>query len=179
MKYSEFRRLAMKQDLYLKLIWRFGVDLEHGTREEIETVPTRLLGIRKIVAVRSWEYGFDLEVPGSPGEVSQLQIRRASHFEFQDGILSVFRPGYRPMTNQELNKLREVEKAFQENPDISFGETMRVLTPQYEYVWHNRRKMSDDGSQELIFDKNVRGDLALKYRVYTDRQGTRPLIEVF
>lgn len=175
MNYSEFRRIAMQRELYLKLIWRFGVDLEHGTEAEVMTVPARLLGLRKIVAVRSREYGFDLEVPNSPGETSQLQIRRASHFEFNDGVLSVFRPGYRPMTDVEQRKLRELEAAMQANPDISFWGTMQVLTPKYKHLWYDRRKKSEDGRQELIFDKNVRGDLALKYQVFTDQQGTQLL----
>lgn len=175
MKYSEFRKIAKEQELYLKLIWRFGVDLEHGTEAEVMTVPARLLGLRKIVAVRSREYGFDLEVPNSPGKTSQLQVRRASHFEFSNGVLSVFQPGYRPLTDKELSKLREMEAQIQANPDISFWGIMQVLTPKYKHLWYDRRKKSDDGSQELIFDKNVRGELALKYLVFTDPQGTQLL----
>ena len=175
MKYSEFRRIAKAQEVYLKLIWRFGVDLEHGTEAEVRTVPSRLLGLRKIVAVRSREYGFDLETPNSPGETLQLQIRRASHFEFNDGVLSVFRPGYRPMTDVEQRKLREVEAAMQTNPDISLWGVMKILTPKYEYLWSRRKTQPVDGGPELIFDKNVRGELALKYLVFTDPQGTQLL----
>lgn len=177
MKYSEFRRIAAQQSLYLKLIWRYGIDLEHGTEEEINTVPARLLGIRKIVAVRSREYGFDLEVVNSPEETSQLQIRRASHFEFDNGVLSVFNAGYRPMTNTEQKKLNEVEAAMKANPDISFWRVMKMLTPKYEYLWTRRKKQPADGGPELIFDINVRGDLALKYQVFTDRQATQLLVE--
>ena len=175
MNYSEFRRIAMQQELYLKLIWRFGIDLVHGTEEEVNTVPARLLGLRRIVAVRSREYGFDLEVPNSPGETSQLQIRRASHFEFSDGVLSVFRPGYRPMTDVEQRKLRELEAAMQANPDISLWGVMKILTRKYEYLWSRRKTQPADGGPELIFDVNVRGDLALKYQVFTDRKGTQLL----
>ncbi len=174
MTLTEFKRMAQKKPLALELLWRYG-------KTEFEPW---LRGVRPIVAVRS--YGFDLglltnEGLGNPKQkTSCLSVERAGLFELEGDILSIYNSGCRPATEDEQEVLDGWAKKLAENPNISYGakkEYFRTFVSAkkrkstrrkgYEYLMDNRRWDTDPATgRELIFDKSVRGELALKYRVH-------------
>ena len=174
MTLTEFKRMAQKSPLGLELLWRYG-------KTEF---PPWLQGVRPIVAVRS--YGFDLAMLTTEGlsdprqKPSRLPIERASLFKLEGDILSVYSSGCRPATEDEQEALDSWAKKVEKNPNVSywsqkehfrtFANAKKSKTARkkgYEYLIQNRRREIDpDTGRELIFDKTVRGGLALKYRVH-------------
>ncbi len=174
MTLTEFKREAQKKPLALELIWRYG-------KTEFEPW---LQGVRRIAAVRS--YGFDLEIKTTDGlrdpeqKTSELCIKRAAQFELTGDILSVYDSGYRPATEAEQEALDGWAKKVEENPDVSYWaqqQFFRTFTSEkgkpsgrrtgYEYLIDDRRwKIDPATGRELIFDRCVRGELALQYRVH-------------
>lgn len=84
MTLTQFKQLAQESPIALELIWRYGAT---------EFAPW-LSGVRRIVAVRS--YGFDLDILSTEGlsdpsqKTSQLRVERATQFQLDSDILSVF-----------------------------------------------------------------------------------------
>lgn len=174
MTLTEFKREAQKKPLALELIWRYG-------KTEFEPW---LQGVRRIVAVRS--YGFDLEIKTTDGlrdpeqKTSCLSVERAGLFELEGDILSVYNSGCRPATEAEQEALDGWAKKMEENPNISYWaekQFFRTFTSRkgrpsghrtgYEYLIRDRQREIDPATgRELIFDRCVRGELALKYRVH-------------
>ncbi len=174
MTLTEFKREAQKKPLALELIWRYG-------KTEFEPW---LRGVRRIAAVRS--YGFDLELQTTEGlrdpeqKTSELYIKRAAQFELTGDILSVYDSGYRPATEAEQEALDGWTKKVEENPDVSYWAqqqffrtfTRETGTPPgrgrgYVYLTRDRKPKLDPATgRELIFDRCVRGELALQYRVH-------------
>lgn len=174
MTLTEFKRTAQKTPMGLELLWRYG---------KTEFQPW-LQGVRPIVAVRS--YGFDLGLLTTEGfddpkqKISCLTVGRASLFELEGDILSIYSSGCRPATEDEQEVLDGWAKKATENSNISCWakkEYFRTfVSPKrqksnrrkgYEYLINNRRWEIDPATgRELIFDKAVRGELALKYRVH-------------
>lgn len=164
MRYSEFCRMAKEKDVYLELLYRFGDDVEKNPASQ----PARLLGQRKIVAVRS--YGFDVEDATDKEKTSQLRIERVAQYDYTDGILSVFGIGERPATKEEQEVFDSWQEKQQANPDLSYwsmvGHFMNSKSKDYRYLLNQRRRRTDEATgREILWDKNVRGDLILKYRV--------------
>jgi len=174
MTLAEFKREAQRTPMGLELLWRYG---------KAEFAPW-LQGVRPIVAVRS--YGFDLGLLTTEGlsdpkqRTSQLPVERAGLFELEGDILSIYKSGLRPATEDEQEVLDGWAKKLEKNPDISYWaqkEYFRTATSAkrpksnrrkgYEYLMTDRRWDIDPATgRELIFDKTVRGELALKYRVH-------------
>lgn len=174
MTLTEFKRMAKEKPVALELLWRYGAT---------EFAPW-LSGIRRVVAVRS--YGFDLEILSTEGltdqsqKTSRLCVERAALFQFDGDILSVYNSGCRPATEAEQDALDGWAQKLEENPNISYWSQKHYFQTftstkgkpsghrsGYEYLLQNRRREIDpESGRELIFDKNVRGELALKYRVY-------------
>lgn len=173
MTLSEFKKLAQEKTVTLELLWRFG---------ETEFAPW-LRGARRIVAVRS--YGFDLELLTTEGmsnpaqTTSALTVERASLFEMDGNTISIYKSGCRPATEAEQEALDAWAQHTLKNPDVSFWAQKKFFRTfvatkgkvdgrrkGYEYLIDARRREIDPGTgRELIFDKSVRGDLALQYRV--------------
>lgn len=178
MTLNEFKRKAEETPLALELLWRFG---------KTSDFEPWLQGARRITAVRS--YGFDLELNTTEGlrdteqKTSQLRVERSALFELDGDILSIYKSGCRPATEDEQEALDGWARKQKENPDAGywamtnyFRSFVSVTGRQnvrrrkggkgYEYLIGNRRRKIDpDTGRELVFDKNVRGELALKYRV--------------
>lgn len=174
MTLTEFKREAQKKPLALELIWRYG-------KTEFEPW---LQGVRRIVAVRS--YGFDLEIKTTDGlrdpeqKTSRLSVERAGLFELEGDILSVYNSGCRPATEAEQEVLDGWAKKMEENPNVSYWakkQFFRTFTSKkgqpagrrtgYEYLIDDRRwKIDPATGREFIFDRCVRGELALQYRVH-------------
>lgn len=175
MTLTEFKRMAKERPIALELLWRYG---------KTEFAPW-LSGVRRIVAVRS--YGFDLEILSTEGltdqnqKTSRLCVERAAQFQLDGDILSVYKSGCRPATEAEQDALDGWTRKQEENPDISYWsmkQYFRTFTSTkgkpsghrscYEYLLRDRRREIDQSiGRELIFDKNVRGELALQYKVHS------------
>ena len=174
MTLTEFKRMAEEKIIAMELLWRYGAT---------EFAPW-LSGVRRIVAVRS--YGFDLEILSTEGlsdtsqKMSRLGVERAAQFQLDGDILSVYKSGCRPATEAEQEALDSLAQKVEENPDMSYWAmqhhfwtfTSAKGRPSgrrscYEYLLRDRRRKIDpDTGRELIFDKNVRGELALQYKVH-------------
>lgn len=178
MTLNEFKRKAEEKPVALELLWRFG---------QTSGFAPWLQGARRIAAVRS--YGFDLELNTTEGlndpnqTTSQLRVERSALFELEGDILSIYSSGCRPATEDEQEVLDGWAKMQTENPDVSrwamtkyFRSFVSANGRQnarrhkggkgYEYLIEDRRRKIDPGTgRELIFNKNVRGELALQYRV--------------
>lgn len=174
MTLTEFKRTAQEKPIALELLWRYG---------KTEFQPW-LRGVRPIVAVRS--YGFDLGLLTTEGlgdpkqETSRLSVERANLFELEGDILSIYNSGRRPATEDEQEVLDGWAEKAAKNPNVSywarknyFQTFVSAKKPKanrrkgYEYLIDNRcREIDPATGRELIFDKTVRGELALKYRVH-------------
>ncbi len=162
----------------LELLWRFG---------KTSGFAPWLQGARRIMAVRS--YGFDLEVHSTEGlrdpeqKTTQLRVERSALFELDGDIFSIYNSGCRPATEDEQEAMDDWDRKAAESSDVSrwsmvkhFRSFVSTTGRQnvrrrkggkgYEYLIQDRRgKIDPSTGRELVFDKNVRGELALKYRV--------------
>lgn len=178
MTLNGFKKAAQERPISLELLWRFG---------KTSGFAPWLCGPRRIVAVRS--YGFDLALNTTEGlsdpeqKTSELRVERSAQFELDGDILSVYKGGCRPATEDEQEAMDSWARKAAESPNASYWSMVRhfrsfVSTTGrqnvrrrkggrgYEYlIQDRRRKIDPDTGRELVFDKNVRGELALKYRV--------------
>lgn len=178
MTLNGFKRAAQERPISLELLWRFG---------ETSGFAPWLCGPRRIAAVRS--YGFDLALNTTEGlldpgqKTSQLRVERSALFQLDGDILSIYKGGCRPATEDEQEAIDGWERKAAQSPNASYWRMVgyfRSFTSTtgrqnvrrrkggrgYEYLIQDRRRKIDPATgRELVFDKNVRGELALKYRV--------------
>lgn len=178
MTLNGFKRAAQERPISLELLWRFG---------ETSGFAPWLCGPRRIAAVRS--YGFDLALNTTEGlldpgqKTSQLRVERSALFQLDGDILSIYKGGCRPATEDEQEAMDGWTLKEAESPNVGYWRMVgyfRSFTSTtgrqnarrrkggkgYEYLIHDRRREIDPATgRELVFDKNVRGELALKYRV--------------
>ena len=175
MTLNEFKKLAQERSVTLELFWRFG---------KTEFDPW-LRGPRRIVAVRS--YGFDLELLTTEGlrdptqKTSELRVEYASLFELSGDILSIYKSGCRPATEDEQEALDGWDAKVAQDPNLTAWAQKNYFRTfvsakkkpdgrrrGYEYLIKDRRgEIDPETGRELIFDRSFRGDLALQYRVIT------------
>ena len=175
MTLNEFKKLAQERSVTLELFWRFG---------KTEFDPW-LRGPRRILAVRS--YGFDLEIPTTEGlrdptqKTSALRVEYASLFDLSGDILSIYKSGCRPATEDEQEALDGWDAKVAQDPDVTAWAQKNYFRTfvsakkkpdgrrrGYEYLIKDRRgEIDPETGRELIFDRSFRGDLALQYRVIT------------
>jgi hypothetical protein len=178
MTLNGFKKAAQERPISLELLWRNG---------ETSGFAPWLCGIRRIMAVRS--YGFDLALNTTEGlsdpeqKTSALRVERSALFQLDGDILSIYKGGSRPATEDEQEAMDSWARKAVESPDASYWGMVRHFRSftstagrqnvrrrrggrGYEYLIQDRRREIDpDTGRELVFDKNVRGELALKYRV--------------
>lgn len=178
MTLNGFKRAAQERPISLELLWRNG---------ETTGFAPWLRGPRRIAAVRS--YGFDLALNTTEGlsdpeqKTSQLRVERSALFQLDGDILSIYKGGCRPATEDEQEAMDGWERKAAQSPNVSYWRMVgyfRSFTSTsgrqnarrhrggkgYEYLIQDRRREIDPATgRELIFDKNVRGELSLKYRV--------------
>jgi hypothetical protein len=173
MTLNEFKKLAQEKPVALEVIW---------TNSKRGPVPW-MRGPRRIVAVRS--YGFDLELTTTEGlcdptqKTSALRVEYASLFDLSGDILSIYKSGCRPATEDEQEALDGWDAKVAQDPSITawaqknyfrtFVSAKKKADGRrrgYEYLIKDRRgKIDPKTGRELIFDRSFRGDLALQYRV--------------
>lgn len=178
MTLNGFKKAAQERPISLELLWRNG---------ETSGFAPWLCGPRRIVAVRS--YGFDLALNTTEGlsnpeqKTSELRVERSAQFELNGDVLSVYKGGCRPATEDEQEAMDGWARKEAESPNVGYWRMVgyfRSFTSTtgqqnvrrrkggrgYEYlIQDRRRKIDPDTGRELVFDKKVRGELALKYRV--------------
>lgn len=177
MTLNGFKKAAQERPISLELLWRNG---------ETSGFAPWLCGIRRIVAVRS--YGFDLALNTTEGlndpeqRTSALRVERSALFQLDGDILSIYKGGCRPATEDEQEAMDSWTRKAAESPNASYWGMVRHFRSftstagrqnvrrrggkGYEYLIQDRRREIDpDTGRELVFDRNVRGELALKYRV--------------
>ena len=175
MTLTKFKRMAKETPIALELLWRY---------EATEFSPW-LSGVRRIVAVRS--YGFDLEILSTEGlnapsqKTSRLGVERAAQFQLDGDILSIYKSGSRPATEDEQEALDGWDAKVAQDPDVTAWAQKNYFRTfvsakkkpdgrrrGYEYLIKDRRgEIDPETGRELIFDRSFRGDLALQYRVIT------------
>lgn len=177
MTLNGFKKAAQERLISLELLWRNG---------ETSGFAPWLCGPRRIVAVRS--YGFDLALNTTEGlsdpeqKTSALRVERSAQFELDGDILSIYRAGCRPATEDEQEAMDSWARKEAKSPNASYWGMVshfRSFTSTtgrhnvrrrggkgYEHLIRDRRrKIYPNTGRELVFDQNVRGELALKYRV--------------
>lgn len=178
MTLNEFKRMAQERPIFLELLWRNG---------EISGFAPWLRGPRSIAAVRS--YGFDLALNTTEGlsdpeqKTSQLRVERSALFQLDGDILSIYKGGCRPATEDEQEAMDGWARKAAQSPNAGYWSMVGFFrsfpsgagrqnarrhrgSRGYEYLIHDRRRNIDPVTgREFVFDKNVRGELSLKYRV--------------
>lgn len=178
MTLNKFKRIARERPIFLELLWRNG---------ETSGFAPWLCGPRRIAVVRS--YGFDLALNSTEGlndpnqKTSQLRVERAAQFELDGDILSIYKGGCRPATEDEQEAMDGGDRKAAKSPNAGYWSMVGFFrsfsssagrqnarrhrgSRGYEYLIRDRRRQIDPGTgRELVFDKSVRGELALKYRV--------------
>lgn len=178
MTLNEFKRMAQERPIFLELLWRNG---------EISGFALWLRGPRSIAAVRS--YGFDLALNTTEGlsdpeqKTSQLRVERSALFQLDGDILSIYKGGCRPATEDEQEAMDGWARKAAQSPNAGYWSMVGFFrsfpsgsgrqnarrhrgSRGYEYLIHDRRRNIDPVTgREFVFDKNVRGELSLKYRV--------------
>ena len=178
MTLNEFKRMAQERPVFLELLWRNG---------ETSGFAPWLRGPRRIAAVRS--YGFDLALNTTEGlsdpeqKTSQLRVERSALFQLDGDILSIYKGGCRPATEDEQEAMDGWARKAAQSPNAGYLSMVGFFrsfpsgsgrqnahrhrgSRGYEYLIHDRRRNIDPVTgREFVFDKNVRGELSLKYRV--------------
>ncbi len=174
MTLNGFKKAAQERPISLELLWRFG---------ETSGFAPWLCGPRRIVAVRS--YGFDLALNTTEG-LNDPEQRTSALFQLDGDILSIYKGGCRPATEDEQETMDSWVRKAAESPNASYWGLVRHFRSftstagwqnvrrrrggkGYEYlIQDRRRKIDPDTGRELVFDKNFRSEPALKYRVIAD-----------
>lgn len=160
---ADLKRDAKSGKIRLELIERFG-----KTGDEI---PERLRGIREVAGVNT----VAINLRNGRGEESELRFGRASLIAYDGETLTVYNPGFRDVTDEERAVLTGAEK---------FKSDYEREHPQQDSYWKVRGYYADspcpwmrpygdekqgkkyDARQDKVFDRSVRGDAILRYRVH-------------
>ena len=134
-------------------------------------------------------YGFDLALNTTEGlsdpeqKTSQLRVERSALFQLDGDILSIYKGGCRPATEDEQEAMDGWARKAAQSPNAGYWSMVGFFrsfpsgsgrqnarrhrgSRGYEYLIHDRRGNIDPVTgREFVFDKNVRGELSLKYRV--------------
>jgi hypothetical protein len=161
---AELKRLAKQGILEGNLVYRFG-----------DSIPERLKGFRKIIDANTVGITFLT----NDGKKSTLDILSASLVAWDDNSLSVFNPGERELTQDELsvmNQWKEIENTPQhkqqaENDALTDGSTTfwqkrKFFTDKgYEYLHVGNNKKAYNHNTNKVKDSAVKGDIILKYQL--------------
>ena len=161
---AELKRVAKQGVLEGNLVYRFGSE-----------IPERLKGFRKIIDANSVGIMF----LNNDGKKSTLDILGASLIDWNDNSLSIFNPGERELTQQELDIMNEwkaiqstKEHQQQEENDmltdgsLTFWQKRNFFTNKgYEYLHVGNNKKAYNHNTNKVKDSTVKGDLILKYEL--------------
>jgi hypothetical protein len=161
---AELKRVAKQGVLEGNLVYRFGSE-----------IPERLKGFRKIIDANSVGIMF----LNNDGKKSTLDILGASLVFWDDESLSIFNPGERELTQDELsvmNQWKEIENTPQHQQQaendaltdgsLTFWQKRKFFTDKgYEYLHVGNNKKAYNHNTNKVRDNMVQGDLILKYEL--------------
>jgi hypothetical protein len=161
---AELKRLAKQNILEANMVYRFG-----------DSIPERLKGFRKIIDANSVGIMF----LNNDGKKSTLDILGASLIDWDDNSLSIFNPGERELTQDELDimnqwKAIESTKEHQQQAQndmltdgsLTFWQKRIFFTNKgYEYLHVGNNKKAYNHNTNKVKDSTVKGDLIIKYEL--------------
>ena len=161
---AELKRVAKQGILEGNMVYRFGSD-----------IPERLKGFRKIIDANTVGIMF----MNNDGKKSTLDILGASLVSWDDNSLSIFNPGERELTQDELSVMNEW-KAIENTPQhqqqaendaltdgsLTFWQKRKFFTDRgYEYLHVGNNKKAYNHNTNKVRDNTVQGDLIIKYEL--------------
>lgn len=160
---AQLKRDADSGRMSVMLLWRFG-----KTRNDI---PREMRGVRKVFRANS--VGLVLELNGKE---STLYTDSAKLVEYDGKMLTFYRAGYRPPTEEErfvLNTWLSKETAYyQKNP---FGncygmrkDYFAASTCPWMDGMNKIRGKKYCPEKDKVLDYSVRGEMILRYEVFID-----------
>ena len=161
---AELKRLAKQNILEANMVYRFG-----------NSIPERLKGFRKIIDANSVGIMF----LNNDGKKSTLDILGASLIHWDDNSLSIFNPGERELTQEELevmNQWKNIENTPQHKQQaendmltdgsLTFWQKRNFFTNKgYEYLHIGNNKKAYNHNTNKVKDSTVKGDLIIKYEL--------------
>ena len=157
---AQLKRDAHSGKMSLLLFWRYG-----ATGDDL---PNRLRGQRKVIRANS--VGLVIR---TGTEETMLYIDNAKLVDYDGETLTVYRPAYRDLTDQErfiLNTWNTKEtEYFLKNPfGDSYGMRKKYfaesLCPWMDGITKVRGK-SYVSHKDKVLDQSIRDDIALRYQV--------------
>lgn len=164
---AQLKRDAKSGKLYGELVERFGITEIHAHQQ----------GLRKIVDANSVGITF----LNHDGKKSALDIDRAALVEYTGDTLTVYCPGYRDL-NADEKRVMDGWKEITDTKDYKQRAEIDMLSDGSSTYWQEKGYYAKAGKLYLmgceeqagcvfdfntgkIRDKNVRGNVALKYRI--------------
>lgn len=177
MNLTTLKAFASRKPVYIQIVERFG---KRG-----EAIPAWLRGQRRIMSVHS--YGFDVSIAGAEDNrkegTSRLEIRRSTLCKIEDGWLSIYQSGSRPLNEAETAKMAEWKKIensadFQRRSMVdamtdgssTYWQQKRFFEGEFSYLFSgtkNGKRLSYKGDVPVVYDESTPGDMILKYRIFT------------
>lgn len=161
---ASFMKEARSGKMYLELVERYGVT--EGN------LPPDKTGPRAVVKVRT--HGVELLGPGN--KVSTLPLERASLVEYDNGILCVYNPAFRELTEEEIAYKVKIEAQIKARNLMNDSAEFWLRRKYYEadgygYLQGIPTKGKSylgtfwSGGKQYVTDEREKGKLILKYRV--------------
>lgn len=177
MNLTTLKAFASRKPVYIQLVERFG---KRG-----EAIPAWLRGQRRIMSVHS--YGFDVSIAGAEDNrkegTSRLEIRRSTLCKIEEGWLSIYQSGSRPLNKAETAKMEEWKKIensadFQRRSMVdamtdgssTYWQQKRFFEGEFSYLFSgtkNGKRLSYKDNVPVIYDESTPGEMVLKYRIFT------------
>ena len=165
MKWNSFKKICNTENISLELVERYGQT----------DFADRLKGVRK---VRAFKRG--LYLTNENGEESQLFVTHASLVNVTDDYLYIFEAGERALTEEERKERERYQsdlKAYQEQNPYSdsywwsrqwFEKSSMPYLSGFESMKSTSKRYNV--SSDTVIDKNLRGELILKYKIHRERK---------
>ena len=159
---ADLKRDARSGKIRFELIEHFG--------KTGEAIPERVRGIRDVASVNT----VAISLRNARGDESELRFGRAALFAYDGNTLTVYRPGYRALTEQERAVI-EGEAAIREeyqrkypldDPYWAVKRYYRESPCPWMYGFETIRGKRYQRGEDRVLDNAVRGDAILKYRVH-------------
>jgi len=162
---EQFKQDAASGKMSLELIERYGST----------DIPESINGIRRVTEANKLGIVF----VDKNGEESLMVLENNRLREYDGSTLTIYSPGYRDLLGPEKSMLAEWEKIQEEyekeNPHTNLFWKRMAFFERSPYPWLNgfeemngKMLVYDEHGVSKIKDDTIKGDVALKYRVYME-----------
>lgn len=157
----EFREHASSGTMYLEVVEKQGCIGDE--------LPETVRGIRRVVSAN----GSGIKVQNPNGTTNSIHFLSAKLMEYQDKVLTIYEPGYRPVTAQEQELLDECQRLVEE---------CQEKTPERNPYWVRANFLNNcpcpwlmgtapvRGKQYMpdgtVRDSAIRGKVSIRYKVH-------------